>query len=203
MNTTRNVIQPCSAEGILLPLQKMQQAHDEVAHRDILSFDLYKRLKHMVLHFYKYAGRIEVARSTGDLPQLRHTLIDTFIICMASANAMNLSLGEKISEVAEANDLDALARELGKKLNSTDLFAESVRILVILGGQMAKAIESADHMERGDPRAVMESHVGQLTVAVLSILGHLNGPLEKDVQTRLEGVELKSIFLRPFPALVR
>ncbi len=196
-------MQHSSAEGILLPLQKMQQAHDEVAHRDILSFDLYKRLKHMVLHFYKYAGRIETARCTGDMHQLRHTLIDTFIICMASANAMNLSLGEKISEVAESNDLDALARELGNELQSTDLFAESVRILVILGGQMAKAIESADHMERGDPRAVMESLIVQLTVAILGILGHQGGKLDKDVQTRLQGVELKSIFLRPFPALVR
>jgi hypothetical protein len=117
----------CSAESILLPLQKMQQAHDEVAHRDILSFDLYKRLKHMVLHFYKYAGRIETARSTGDLQQLRRTLIDAFIICMASANAMNLSIGETIPDSAASNDLDSLAHELGKKLQSTDLFAESVR----------------------------------------------------------------------------
>lgn len=193
----------CSAEGILLPLQKMQQAHDEVAHRDILSFDLYKRLKHMVLHFYKYAGRIEAARSTGDLQQLRQTLIDTFIICMASANAMNLSLGESIPDVAESNDLDALGHELGKKVQSTDLFAESVRTLVILGGQMAKAIESADHMERGDPRAVMEGLIAQLTVAVLGILGHLNGNLASDVRARLHGVELKSIFLRPLPALER
>ena len=198
-----NAALKCSAEGVLLPLQKMQQAHDELSHRDILSFDLYKRLKHMVLHFYKYAGRIEVARSTGDLSQLRSTLIDSFIICMASANAMNLSLGEKISEIPESNDIDALARELGKTLQSTDLFAESVRTLVILGGQMAKAIESADHMERGDPRADMESLVVQLTVAVLSILGHQGGALQTDIQTRLQGVELKSIFLRPNPATVR
>ncbi len=198
-----NAVLNCSAERVLLPLQKMQQAHDEVAHRDILSFDLYKRLKHMVLHFYKYAGRIEVARSTGDLSQLRNTLIDTFIICMASANAMNLSLGEKISEIPESNDLDAFASELGKKLQSTDLFVESVRTLVILGGQMAKAIESADHMERGDPRAVMEGLIVQLTVAVLGILGRQSGTLQTDVQTRLVGVEMKSIFLRPQPALVR
>lgn len=193
----------CSAEKILLPLQKLQQAHDEVAHRDILSFDLYKRLKHMVLHFYKYAGRIEASRSTGDLQQLRRTLIDTFIICMASANAMNLSLGEQIVEVAEANNLDSLAHELGKKIQSTDLSAEAVRSLVVLGGQMAKAIESADHMERGDPRATMEELVVQLAVVVLGILGHLNGKLESDVRSRLSSVELKSIFLRPLPALER
>ena len=116
---------------------------------------------------------------------------------------MNLSLGEKISEIPESNDIDALARELGKTLQSTDLFAESVRTLVILGGQMAKAIESADLMERGDPRADMESLVVQLTVAVLSILGHQGGALQTDIQTRLQGVELKSIFLRPNPAMVR
>jgi hypothetical protein len=199
----RIAMKHCSAEDILLPLQKMQQAHDEVAHRDILSFDLYKRLKHMVLHFYKYAGRIETARSSGDLHQLRQTLIDTLIICMASANAMNLSLGESISEVAESNDLDGLGHELAKKVRSTDLFAESVRTLVILGGQMAKAIESADHMERGDPRAAMEELIAQLTVTVLGILGHLNGKLGNDVRARLHGVELKSIFLRPLPALER
>lgn len=191
----------CSAENILLPLQKLQQAHDEVAHRDILNFDLYKRLKHMVLHFYKYAGRIETARGTGDTQQLRRTLIDAFIICMASANAMNLSLGESITDVAEANDLDSLAHELGKKIQCTDLSAEAVRTLVVLGGQMAKAIESADHMERGDPRATMEGLVAQLAAVVLGILGHLNGKLDSDVRARLHGVELKSIFLRPLPVL--
>ena len=193
----------CSAENILLPLQKLQQAHDELAHRDILSLDLYKRLKHMALHFYKYAGRIETSRDIGDTPQLRRTLIDTFIICMASANAMNLSLGESITDVAEANDLDSLAHELGKKILSTDLSVEAVRALVVLGGQMAKAIESADHMERGDPRATMEGLLPQLTAVVLGILGHLNGKLDSDVRARLSGVELKSIFLRPLPTLER
>lgn len=192
-----------SAESILLPLQKLQQKHDELAHRDILSFDLYKRLKHMVLHFYKYAGRIEASRSTDDTQQLRRTLIDTFIICMASANAMNLSLGETITDASEANDLDSLAHELGKKIHSTDLYAEAVRALVLLGGQMAKAIESADHMERGDPRASMEELVAQLTVVVLSILGKLNGKLDNDVRARLNGVELKSIFLRPAAVVER
>lgn len=192
-----------SAESILLPLQKLQQAHDEAAHRDILSFDLYKRLKHMVLHFYKYAGRIEEARGSADVQQLRRTLIDAFIICMASANAMNLSLGDAISERTQKCDLDSLAQELSKKVQHTDLFAESVRTLVVLGGQMAKAIESADHMERGDPRSAMETLVAKLTISVMGILGHLNGKLDRDVRDRLHGVELKSIFLRPSPPLER
>lgn len=185
-----------SAESILLPLQQLQQRHDEVAHRDILSFDLYKRLKHMVLHFYKYAGKIESARIDRDLVQFRKILVDTFIICMASANAMNISLGESIQEEAEAPNIDALAREIGKKVSTTDLFSEALHSMLILGGQMAKAIESADHMERGDPRATMEILISRLTVVILGILGHLDGQLDTELRERLHSVEQKSIFRR-------
>jgi hypothetical protein len=185
------------AESILLPMQKLQQTHDEVAHRDILSFDLYKRLKHMVLHFYKYAGKIEIARTQGDMSALRSTLIDTFIICMASANALNLSLGSVIQCDPGTKDLDALSVELGKKIQASDLFLETLRSLLVIGGQMAKAIESSDHMERGDPRTAMEVLVIELTQAILGVLGHLNGHLANDVRARLQAVELKSIFLRP------
>lgn len=186
-----------TSENILLPMQKLQQTHDEVAHRDILSFDLYKRLKHMVLHFYKYAGKIEVARTKGDLHALRNTLIDTFIICMASANALNLSLGLFIQCYPNTKNLDALSIELGKEIQTNDLFLESLRSLILIGGQMAKTIESADHMERGDPRTAMETLVIKLTRAILGVLGHLNGQLANDVRARLQSVELKSIFLRP------
>jgi len=185
-----------SAESILLPLQQLQQSHDEVAHRDILSFDLYKRLKHMVLHFYKYAGKIESARIDQDLVQLRKILVDTFIICMASANAMNISLGESIQEEAEAPNIDALAYEIGKKVSTTDLFSEALHSMLILGGQMAKAIESADHMERGDPRATLEALTPRLTVVILGILGHLDGQLDTELRERLHSVEQKSIFRR-------
>jgi hypothetical protein len=190
-----------SAESILLPLQKLQQAHDELAHRDILSFDLYKRLKHMVLHFYKYAGKVEAAREQQDLASLRRTLIDTFIICMASANAMNTSLGRQFSVRAEAATLDALAHELAKDAGSTeDMFSIAGRSLVVLGGRMAKAIESSDHMEEGNPRAEMQELVPALAKVVLSVLGRLSGDLEASVIERLRGVEEKSIFADCKPA---
>lgn len=182
-----------SAENILLPLQKLQQAHDEAAHRDILNFDLYKRLKHMVLHFFKYAGKIEAARSEQNSSALGQILVDTYIICMASANAMNLSLGRAIACDREFSNIDALARHLSKS-NRGDLSGEALRSLLLIGGHMAKAIESADHMERGDPRAVMESLVPQLATAVLGILGSLDGNIENDIKLRLRYVEDKSIF---------
>ncbi len=186
-----------SAEVILLPLQKLQQHHDEVAHRDILSFDLYKRLKHMVLHFYKYAGKVEQARATSDLTLLRHTLVDVYIICMASANALNLSLGEAIAVEAEADDFDSLAHALAKTMRAADVYGEALKHLVVIGGQMAKAIESADHMEDGNPRAAMSALVPKLAAATLGVLGHLPGGFEADIRRRLAAVEQRSVLARP------
>jgi hypothetical protein len=185
-----------SAEEILLPLQRLQLAHDEAAHRDILSFSLHTRLKHMVLHFYKYAGNIEAARVTGDRVALRRTLVDAYIICMASANALNLSLGEALPVYAEARDLDSLAQVFGRKLIGRDVFSEAISQFVLIGGKMAKALESEDHMEDGNPRAAMMMLVPRMTEAVLGLLGHLDGGLDTAVRKRLQSVEQKSIFSR-------
>ena len=183
-----------SAESILLPLQRLQQAHDEKAHRDILSFDLYKRLKHMVLHFYKYAGKIEAARTTRDTVELRRSLLDAYIICMASANAINVSLGKALGVTAETNTLDALAHVLARSVIGRDLFAEAVSSLVLVGGNMAKTIESTDHMEDANPRAAMADLIPQMTAAILGLLGHMEGGIEADLRHRLREVEGKSIF---------
>lgn len=185
------------AERILLPLQRLQQAHDELAHRDILSFDLYKRLKHMVLHFYKYAGKVEEARIRADRDALRRTLVDALIICVASANALNLSLGQAIDTVAETDDLDSLAQALSKKYRPSNLFEDAVQQLILIGGRMAKTIESSDHMEPGNPRAEMQLLVPQLTVSVLGLLGHSEPGLLPAVRERLAAVEAKSVLNRP------
>lgn len=183
-------------ENVLMRLQRAQQAHDEVAHRDILSFSLHKRLKHMVLHFYKYAGKIQTASETSDIAELRRILIDAFIICMASANAMNLSLAVAMG-ADEAGELDTLARSLNKSIAETpDVFATAVRQFVLIGGRMAKVVESADHMELGDPREGMQLLVPRLAEVVLALLSRLGNELEKDVHQRLADVEAKSIFLQ-------
>lgn len=182
------------AENILLQLQRVQHAHDELAHRDILSFNLHKRLKHMVLHFYKYAGKIETSRLANDKIAMRATLLDAFIICMASANAMNLSLEKTLPASAEAQDLDGLAKVLGRKFNGHDLFGNAVSRFVVIGGKMAKALESEDHMEVGNPRAEMNGLLPEMTETVLGLLGHLGTGLDTDIRQRLISVEKKSIF---------
>ena len=181
-------------ENILLPIQRLQRGHDEAAHRDILSFSLHKRLKHMVLHFYKYAGKVLDAGDRRDEAALRSTLIDAFIICLASANAMNLSLGTALDAAPESPSLDGLAHSLSKRFAQADVFASVARDLVIWGGQMAKAVESADHLEAGDPRSEMTRLLPALTASVLGHLGCLDLGIEAAVRARLAGVERKSIF---------
>ena len=186
-----------SAEEILLPLQRLQLAHDQAAHFDMLAFDLHKRLKHMVLHFFKYAGKIESARDSRDNVALRAILLDTFVICVATANALNLSLGKHVTGSSETKDLDGLAAAVGKRFPGVDLYTDAVRQLVLTGGRMAKAIESLDHMERGDCRAAMESLVPELTTAVIGLLGRTPQGLEDDLRARLASIEQRSIFAPP------
>jgi hypothetical protein len=185
-----------TAEEILLPLQRFQLTHDEVAHFDMLSFDLHKRLKHMVLHFFKYAGKIEAARPIGDVGEVRRILLDTFVICLATANALNLSLGEHIEVSTDASDLDGLASSLRHKSGDSDIFTDSIRHLVLIGGRMAKAVESLDHIERGDWRVEMEVQVPLLAAMVLALLGRVSGGLEDALRSRFKLIEQRSIFSR-------
>lgn len=183
-------------EGALMRLQRVQHAHDEAAHRDILSFSLHKRLKHMVLHFFKYAGNIEAARVDQDAAGLRRVLIDTFIICLASANALNLSLDRAIGV---CQDLQEIA---GRDVSQVDqdVYGEAVSRLVLVGGQMAKAVESLDHMEDGNPRAAMSALLPQLTGAVLGMLARAGvNDIEATVRARLLAVERRALFAPPNP----
>jgi hypothetical protein len=102
---------------------------------------------------------------------------------MASANAMNVSLGSAIGIKAE--NLKELTFVLGKDYADLDLFEASVRELVLTGGKMAKVIESSDHMERGDPRQQMELLIPKLTAAVLGCLGALNIDVDAAARSRL------------------
>lgn len=185
-----------TAESILLPLQRLQKDHDEAAHRDILHLDLYSKLKHMVLHFYKYSGKIQLAYTENDLSKLYNALIDTFIICMASANAMNLSLGKRIHCCENIENIDSLAIALSKKNIHPSPFLSALESMLIIGGKMAKTIESSDHMEHGNPRVEMEALIPELSVAILSTLGKMDGLIEKNIQTRFHNIEKKSIFYR-------
>ncbi len=194
MTYLKDIAMALSAEQILLAIQKKQADHDERAHRDILLLDTQTRVKHMVLHFLKYTGKIAEARRTKDQGVLERILVDTFIICLATANSLNVSLGEKLGT---AKDFSDLAKNLAARVSATDLFEEALTRLAITAGKMAKAVESSDHWEKGNFRADMEGLVVDLNSAVIGLLGKLSIPdIPAAVKTRWHEIEQKQIFSR-------
>jgi hypothetical protein len=183
-----------SAEAILLQIQSEQQSHDLLAHRDILNLDTQTRLKHMTLHFLKYAGKIASAKRDQDLAGLGNVLIDVFIICLATANALNVSVGAQCP--ASSANLDTLASDLAMTSEAGDHFDQALFDLVVIAGKMAKSIESTDHLERGNPRAELEGLIVELTNSVLISIGRLRVPLSTSVKARWQAIERKSIFSR-------
>lgn len=182
-----------AASAILLQAQIDQQRHDLRAHRDILNLNTYERLKHMTLHFLKYGGKIVDAREQSDRNSLHKILVDIFIICLATANTLNTNIAKKSTIYAE--DLGKLTERLGaNSARTTNIFDESVTTLIKISGKMAKAVESTDHLERGDPRAVLEDLISELGLEILALIGREQIEIQKKIHERWEQVEAKNIF---------
>ena len=88
----------------LLALQWAQLKHDEAYHKDVVILPLAQRIKHMALHNTKYTAYFFEAVENGDETRLTKTLVDAFIIALASANTLNYDLGKALDE-ASANHL--------------------------------------------------------------------------------------------------
>src|SRR4051794_23080080 len=76
-------------------LQSGQHNHDTRSHWDILCLPVQDRIKHMVLHFAKYVGRLAPGNSF-DRIFVERTMVDTFIIVLAISNALNLDLADRV-----------------------------------------------------------------------------------------------------------
>src|SRR5262245_54774749 len=121
-------------------LQVEQQRHDDIAHRDILSLGVQDRVKHMVLHFAKYAGHFAEVQETRDEARFIATLVDTFIICLACANALNYKLAEILNRMdVEPDESDSIPENPVIEL-AKSFFTRFVKTV----GPMAKACESLD-----------------------------------------------------------
>lgn len=182
----------------LLELQFAQQQHDELAHRDILCLPMKDRIKHMVLLFTKYAGRLAELQVKRDDARLVATLVDTFIICLASANSLSMRLSERLSDTGTEKPQSDLG-------NLRGLISELPRIalpyLAKITGEMAKACESMDHLEQFDYRATFEQGIEEITDLSLLIAKSLNLDLTDLVRRRWAQVEQKSIFSKEETAL--
>ena len=152
----------------LTELQFEQQRHDELAHRDILCLPVQDRIKHMVLHFAKYSGHFAELYESHDENKFTSTLIDTFIICLASANTLNIKLAPRLQQLSVKERCSFLDQEQGT-LTTSALSAGLFPLLAQITGTMAKACESLDHLEEFDFRGTLERGVISITSLTIVI----------------------------------
>lgn len=156
-------------------VQFEQFEHDEKYHREISRLSVQDRLRHMALHFAKYAGRLHDAPSDEVIKQ---TAIDTLIIAVSCANILN-------------HDVSTIASRETNRGVGIEQFARS---LTIAAGKMAGACERIDHLEDFPFRAAIKE---QVEVILVSAFGFISGrqldPVS-EMSSRLSRVKSKSIF---------
>ncbi|WP_247267196.1 MULTISPECIES: hypothetical protein [Pseudomonas] len=175
---------------LLTTLQSRQKSHDEKSHQDILAENMYVRLKHMSLHFYKYTLKAYDAKAELNTTTLKATLIDSIIICLASANSLKIYLDDFL-EIKTLNISDLCKRLSCKQEheNIAYIFDGIFYSLLSHGAKMAKVMESTDHMEAGNPRVEMSKLIPALTIDLLKYIDPLDINLEQEIEKRFELIE--------------
>lgn len=194
-----------TTQSYLLEFQLRQLSHDERYHRDVVLLPLGERLKHMALHFAKYVGYLAENEGAEDAARVQQILVDSFIISLATANALNLDIHRELREAgAEAADLP----QLGAALHASVLPNGSASALNLLRafarhtGALAKACESLDHLEAFPFRDSMRASTIAIFKLVVAAAAGRDLDLAELYRKRLRVVEERSIFDIHLRALV-
>lgn len=181
----------------LLSLQWAQLKHDERYHKDIALLPVSERMKHFALHMAKYVGHIAEAVENGDDALLQRTLVDAFIISLASANTLELDLGKALSNRCDSptKNLQKLGVQLASSLQRpTGDASWLLRMMGRCTGRLAKACESLDHVEDYPSRATMLDSTRDL-FELLLIEASLRGiDLRERAAERTQNIEAKHLF---------
>jgi len=156
-------------------LQLEQFKHDEIYHREIARLTTQDRLKHMALHFAKYAGNLA---EHSDEAAIRKAVTDTFVIAVSTANILNVQLSK------------ALKSEQGSGADDRSFG----QILTIYAGKMAAACEKLDHLEDFPFRPVIRDSALALLQAATNEASRRGWDITSLTRDRLAGVKQKMIF---------
>ncbi len=183
-----------SVRDQLLALQWAQLKHDEAYHKDVVILPLAQRIKHMALHNAKYTAYFFETAETGDEPRLTKTLVDAFIIALASANTLNQDLGKDLDEAAAGSFASTAASLAASLPRDPEDPLWLVRQFARHNGQLAKMCESWDHLEPVPFREGMKACNLALLKVVLAEAGARGLDIETAYKGRIRIVETRSIF---------
>jgi hypothetical protein len=176
-----------SALQSLVELLQGQRQHDERAHRDVYYLSYPRRLTHLTLHLSKYAARLGVPAVNPSV--LSRTLVDTFIIALSAAELLRLDIAGSLRAKGIEPDRCSSIMEVGNQLASHYPMSEAVidwcfRQLATQAGHIAKALESLDHLEALEYRAMMERSVNEVLAMSLVAAARLKLDLAELVPKR-------------------
>ncbi len=171
-----NVLSPADLEWF----QGEQFRHDAVAHGDIVELPMRRQLVYFTLHFSKYQGRILKALRSGDDEAMQRLITDSFIVALASANALG-----KCSRILGAGRPTSLS---GLK-SSEALMSAYVEVV----GEMSKACEAFDDNEDYPSHTVLDSCVSTLLRIVIALANAHRVPLFETVPHRWSRVERRAL----------
>lgn len=160
-------------------IQLEQFRHDELYHREISRLAMQAKLKHMALHFAKYAGNL--LESDGDPAAFQRIVTDVFVIATSTVNALNVRLADELGNVADDAPF-------------TDSVAAMSEALTINAGRMAAACEKLDHLEDYPFRPVIKAAAVELLRASLNVCRTEAWVIQDLVAARLQPIKEKSIF---------
>ncbi|WP_028672392.1 hypothetical protein [Saccharospirillum impatiens] len=150
-------------------------------------------IKHMILHIAKYSSKIVVSNAEGDVTGVTRSLVDSFIISVASLNILNTSLSTYIIDELglDAKDLNGVGAAFKEPI------AHSAPIAIAKEtAALCKAIESTDHFEiytKNSREVILSAYknIAQIALAELTNLDFLD--IESEIEDRLYNVEQKNI----------
>jgi hypothetical protein len=175
-----------SLKKVILQLQKEQEIHDRIYHKDIITLSTHNRIKHLVFHLCKYTARF----MSDDRDNFKNGLIDAFNIILSLANTLNCNLDTHYT------DYDPLFQDCAKLvLSETDLKINNdygfLKLYVGNTAKLAKVCESLDHIEYMNFREIMEQSVINLFEEVALKLVSMNFDIIVEVKARLKHFESK------------
>lgn len=144
---------PINPSPALMPLQRL--VHERAPNQGALL----ETLKSVVLRLYACTADVMGAQ---DRQQLLAALGQALLWSVHAANAMNMALGE------DGGRASATATQASTVDQSAERWTSR---LLVLGGRMAKAVESADHFEPGDHRRAIGELVSQLVCELEAVPG--------------------------------
>jgi len=160
--------------------QGEQFRHDAVAHADIVALSMPRQLVNFTLHLSKYQGRLLKALRSKDEESIQRLITDSFIILLATANALGKS--PRIVAAGRPTSLSHLR-------SSEALMTAYVEVV----GEMSKACEAFDDRESYPSHTMLDTCIGTLFRIVIALANVNSVPLFETVPHRWSRVERRAL----------